>query len=101
MLSLIAEIILIGSVLGMLFIFFRRVPALADLPVRPYQSQWRHKIMKKCRLSFYLLRYLLRNQMTRLKFYLFQRINRTLNSKSAGKEDRFKEDYWRKIRKEK
>ncbi len=84
MLELLAEIILIASIIGILFIFFRKMPVLISLP-----EIERVKFPKSVRKQVF-------SKMKDLKKESLKRIKPEFKKE---KKVNFPDDYWEKIRK--
>ncbi len=84
MLELTAEIILIASIIGILFIFFRKMPVLVSLP-----EIERVKFLKSVPGQVF----------SKMKDLKRESLKRAKPEFEKEKEINFSEDYWEKIRK--
>jgi len=94
MLELFAKIILIGSILGMGTIAVQKIPVLRNLPIE------KEELKEKRKISWSLISKTIER---RIKISLSFLKNQFLNLKkfkrdSKGKENKFSDDYWNKIR---
>lgn len=98
MFTLIAKIILIGSVVGMLVIFFRKIPVLAEMSVSPDNGEWKKKLPKKIRVFSKVFISLSKKQWRSVKDFAFQKISQKVSVGPASKGKHLQEDYWQKIK---
>lgn len=98
MFILIAKIVLLGSILGMFVIFFRKIPVLVDMPVQNREGDWKKRVAAKARIFTKVFIALSKRQLRSLRSFALQKINERLGKRDNAQDKHLQDDYWQQIR---